>query len=164
MNVAKRDYYEVLGVDRAVDEVTLKGAYRKLALQYHPDRNPNNHEAEEKFKEAAEAYSILSDGQKRAAYDRYGHAGVQSAAAGAGGFDPGQFTGFEDILGEFFGFGDLFGGAGGRRSRTRAQRGEDLPFELEVSFEDMMKGMSADIQVPKMEACGRCSGKGAEPE
>ncbi|HYI93966.1 MAG TPA: molecular chaperone DnaJ [Bryobacteraceae bacterium] len=164
MNVAKRDYYEVLGVDRAVDEVTLKGAYRKLALQYHPDRNPNNHEAEEKFKEAAEAYSILSDGQKRAAYDRYGHAGVQSAAAGGGGFDPGQFTGFEDILGEFFGFGDLFGGAGGRRGRTRAQRGEDLPFELEVSFEDMMKGMSADIQVPKMEACGRCSGKGAEPE
>jgi molecular chaperone DnaJ len=165
MNVAKRDYYEVLGVDRAVDDQALKGAYRKLALQYHPDRNPNNHEAEEKFKEAAEAYSVLSDAQKRAAYDRYGHAGVQSAAAGAGGgFDPGQFAGFEDILGEFFGFGDLFGGNGGRRSRNRAQRGEDLPFELEVSFEDMMKGMAADIQVPKMEACGRCSGKGAEPE
>jgi molecular chaperone DnaJ len=164
MNVAKRDYYEVLGVERSVDEQALKGAYRKLALKYHPDRNPNDHEAEDKFKEAAEAYSVLSDAQKRAAYDRYGHAGVQSAAAGAGGgFDPGQFAGFEDILGEFFGFGDLFGGGGGRR-RTRAQRGEDLPFELEISFEDMMKGLSADIQVPRMEACGRCAGKGAEPE
>ena len=164
MNVAKRDYYEVLGVERSVDEQSLKGAYRKLALKYHPDRNPGDREAEEKFKEAAEAYSVLSDGQKRAAYDRYGHAGVQSAAAGAGGgFDPGQFAGFEDILGEFFGFGDLFGGGGGRR-RNRAQRGEDLPFELEISFEDVMKGMSADIQVPRMEACGRCSGKGAEPE
>jgi molecular chaperone DnaJ len=164
MNVAKRDYYEVLGVDRNADDQGLKSAYRKLALQFHPDRNPNDHHAEEKFKEAAEAYSVLSDAQKRAAYDRYGHAGVQSAAAGAGGgFDPGQFAGFEDILGEFFGFGDLFGGGGGRR-RNRAQRGEDLPFELEISFEDMMKGMSADIQVPRMEACNRCSGKGAEPE
>ena len=164
MNVAKRDYYEVLGVDHNADDQGLKSAYRKLALQYHPDRNPNDHQAEEKFKEAAEAYSVLCDAQKRAAYDRYGHAGVQSAAAGAGGgFDPGQFAGFEDILGEFFGFGDLFGGGGGRR-RNRAQRGEDLPFELEISFEDMMKGMSADIQVPRMEACNRCSGKGAEPE
>jgi molecular chaperone DnaJ len=164
MNVAKRDYYEVLGVERTADDQGLKAAYRKLALQFHPDRNPNDHHAEEKFKEAAEAYSVLSDAQKRAMYDRYGHAGVQGAAAGAGGgFDPGQFAGFEDILGEFFGFGDLFGGGGGRR-RNRAQRGEDLPFELEISFEDMMKGMSADIQVPRMEACNRCSGKGAEPE
>ena len=110
--MAKRDYYEVLGVDRNSDDQGLKSAYRKLALQYHPDRNPNDHHAEEKFKEAAEAYSVLSDAQKRAAYDRYGHAGVQSAAAGAGGFDAGQFAGFEDILGEFFGFGDLFGGGG----------------------------------------------------
>lgn len=163
MNVAKRDYYEVLGVGRNVDDQALKGAYRKLALQFHPDRNPNNHEAEEKFKEAAEAYSVLSDTQKRAAYDRFGHAGVQSAAGGGGGFDPGQFTGFEDILGEFFGLGDLFGGGGGRR-RNRAQRGEDLPFELEITFDDVMKGLAADIQVPRMEACGRCSGKGAEPE
>jgi molecular chaperone DnaJ len=164
MNVAKRDYYEVLGVDRGADDQVLKGAYRKLALKYHPDRNPGDHAAEEKFKEAAEAYSVLTDPQKRAAYDRYGHAGVQSAASGAGGgFDPGQFAGFEDILGEFFGFGDMFGGGGGRR-RTRAQRGEDLPFELEISFDDMMKGLTADIQVPRMEACGRCSGKGAEPE
>lgn len=101
MNVAKRDYYEVLGVDRTADDQGLKAAYRKLALQFHPDRNPNDHHAEEKFKEAAEAYSVLSDAQKRAMYDRYGHAGVQGAAAGAGGFDPGQFSGFEDILGEF---------------------------------------------------------------
>lgn len=166
MNVAKRDYYEVLGVDRGADDQALKSAYRKLALQHHPDRNPNDQAAEDKFKEAAEAYSILSDAQKRAAYDRYGHAGVQSAAAGAGGgFDAGNFAGFEDILGEFFGFGDLFGGgAGGGRRRNRAQRGEDLPFELEISFEDMMKGLTADIQVPRMEACGRCQGKGAEPE
>jgi molecular chaperone DnaJ len=164
MNVAKRDYYEVLGVDRGADDQSLKSAYRKLALKYHPDRNPNDREAEERFKEAAEAYSVLSDSQKRSMYDRYGHAGVQSAAAGAGGgFDPGQFAGFEDILGEFFGFGDLFGGGGSRR-RNRAQRGEDLPFELEIQFEDVMKGMTADIQVPRMEACGRCSGKGAEPE
>jgi molecular chaperone DnaJ len=164
-NVAKRDYYEVLGLDRNADDQALKSAYRKLALKYHPDRNPGDHAAEEKFKEAAEAYSVLSDSQKRALYDRYGHAGVQSAAAGAGGggFDPGQFAGFEDILGDFFGFGDLFGGGGGRR-RNRAQRGEDLPFELEISFEDMMKGLAADIQVPRMEACGRCEGKGAEPE
>src|SRR5687767_11332747 len=119
-NVAKRDYYEVLGLDRNADDQALKSAYRKLALKYHPDRNPNDHAAEEKFKEAAEAYSVLTDSQKRAAYDRYGHAGVQSAAgAGGGGFDPSQFSGFEDILGEFFGFGDMFGGGGGRR-RNRA--------------------------------------------
>src|SRR5919205_2377008 len=102
MNVAKRDYYEVLGVDRGADDQSLKSAYRKLALQYHPDRNPNNKEAEEKFKEAAEAYSVLSDPQKRAAYDRFGHQGVASA----GGFDPNNFTDFGDILGDFFGFGD----------------------------------------------------------
>src|SRR3954466_10652203 len=99
MSVAKRDYYEILSVSRDCDEQSLKVAYRKLALQYHPDRNPDNRDAEEKFKEAAEAYSVLSDVQKRTAYDRFGHAGVASAAgAGAGGFDPSQFSGFEDIL------------------------------------------------------------------
>src|SRR5436189_292486 len=107
MNVTKRCYYEVLSVSREADDVSLKGAYRKLALKYHPDRNPNDHEAEEKFKEAAEAYSVLSDPQKRAAYDRYGYQGVQGAAQG---FDPNAFTDFSDILGDFFGFGDLFGG------------------------------------------------------
>src|SRR5215469_3998513 len=109
MNVSKRDYYEVLSVTRDCDEVTLKSAYRKMALQYHPDRNPGNHEAEEKFKEAAEAYAVLSDSQKRAQYDRFGHAGVGSAASGGFGFDPNVFADFSDILGDLFGFGDMFG-------------------------------------------------------
>ena len=159
MAVTKRDYYEVLGVARGADETAIKTAYRKLALQHHPDRNPGNHDAEEKFKEAAEAYSVLSDAQKRAAYDRYGHQGVQSTG---GGFDPNAFTDFSDIFGDFFGFGDLFGGGGSRR-RNRAQRGDDVRYDLEISFEDMMKGMVADLQVPRVEPCGRCSGSGAEP-
>src|ERR1700736_4103959 len=124
MNATKRDYYEILGVGRDCDDPGLKSAYRKLALQYHPDRNPNDQEAEERFKEAAEAYSVLSDPQKRAAYDRYGHQGLQGM--GGAGFDPSTFTDFGDILGDLFGFGDLFGGGGGRRGRNRAQRGEDL--------------------------------------
>ena len=124
MNVTRRDYYEILGVSREAAEQELKSAYRKLALKYHPDRNPGSAEAEEKFKEAAEAYSVLTDPQKRAAYDRYGHAGVPSSAAGGGpGFDPSAFQDFSDILGDFFGFGDLFGGGGGGRRRNRAQRG-----------------------------------------
>jgi molecular chaperone DnaJ len=165
MNVTKRDYYEVLSVERGANEQTLKSAYRKLALQFHPDRNPNDPEAEEKFKEAAEAYSILSDPQKRAAYDRYGHAGVSGAAGGPAGFDPSAFSDFGDILGDFFGFGDLFGGGGGGgRRRNRAARGEDVRYDLEISFEDVMRGMTADIQVPRMEACKRCSATGAEPE
>src|ERR1700749_82721 len=110
MSVAKRDYYEVLSVSRDCDDQTLKSSYRKLALQFHPDRNPGNHEAEEKFKEAAEAYSVLSDAQKRAQYDRFGHAGVgANAGGGFGGFDPNVFADFSDILGDLFGFGDLFG-------------------------------------------------------
>src|SRR4051794_10175149 len=102
MNVTKRDYYEVLGVARDADDQSLKGAYRKLAMKYHPDRNPGDGEAEEKFKEAAEAYGVLSDAQKRTAYDRFGHQGVAGAAGGAQGFDPSQFTDFSDILGDFF--------------------------------------------------------------
>ncbi|MBV9033200.1 MAG: molecular chaperone DnaJ [Acidobacteriaceae bacterium] len=160
MSVAKRDYYEVLSVSRDCDEQTLKSSYRKLALQYHPDRNPGNREAEEKFKEAAEAYSILSDPQKRAAYDRYGHQAVNGAAGG--GFDESQFADFGDILGDLFGFGDIFGG-GGRSRRTRQQRGEDLRYDLEISFEDVMRGMSADLQIPRMEPCSKCAGTGAEP-
>lgn len=158
MSVAKRDYYEVLSVSRDCDEQTLKSAYRKLALQYHPDRNPGNHEAEERFKEAAEAYAVLSDSQKRAAYDRFGHQGVNG---GATGFDETTFADFGDILGDLFGFGDLFGG--GRRGRQRVQRGEDIRYDLEISFEDAMAGLSADLQIPRLEACIKCQGSGAEP-
>ncbi len=160
MNVTKRDYYEILGVARDCDEQTLKGAYRKLALQHHPDRNPGDHAAEESFKEAAEAYSVLSDRQKRAAYDRFGHQGV--AAAGGPGFDPSGFPDLGDILSDVFGFTDMFGGS--RQRRTRAQRGDDVRYDLEISFEDAMRGLSVDIQVPRLEECGRCRGRGAEPE
>lgn len=158
-NVAKRDYYEVLGVTRDADEQALKSAYRKLALQHHPDRNPDNADAEDKFKEAAEAYGVLSDAQKRAAYDRFGHQGVQAN----GGFDPNAYADFSDILGDLFGFGDLFGGGGGRQRRTRQQRGEDLRFDLDIEFEQAVFGMQADVQVPRLEVCTTCGGKGAEP-
>jgi molecular chaperone DnaJ len=161
--VTKRDYYEILGVERTADDATIKGAYRKLALKYHPDRNPDDAAAEEKFKEAAEAYSVLSDGQKRATYDRYGHQGLGAAAGAGAGFDPNAFQDFSDIFGDFFGFGDLFGGGGGKR-RNRPQRGDDVRYDLEITFEDMMRGMTADIQVPRLEQCGRCTGSGAEPQ
>ena len=158
MPVTKRDYYEILGVTREADESQLKAAYRKLALQHHPDRNPDNHEAEELFKEAAEAYSVLTDGQKRAAYDRFGHQGVQGAG-GSQGFS--QDFDLGDILSQF-GFGDIFG-TGGGRGRSRAQRGEDVRYDLEISFEDAAFGMSAEIQVPRLETCAHCEGKGSEP-
>jgi len=162
MNATKRDYYEILGVGRDCDDPSLKSAYRKLALQYHPDRNPDDKQAEEKFKEAAEAYSVLSDPQKRAAYDRYGHQGLQGFGANQG-FDPNTFNDFGDILGDLFGFSDLFGG-GARRGggRNRAQRGEDLRYDLEMSLEDAIRGLSVEIQVPRMDLCSRCQGSGAE--
>ncbi len=160
MSVAKRDYYEILSVSRDCDDGTLKTAYRKLALQYHPDRNPNNQQAEERFKEAAEAYAILSDPQKRAAYDRYGHQGVSGAATP--GFDDSTFADFGDILGDLFGLGDIFGRRGGGGAR-RQQRGEDIRYDLEISFEDSMRGLAADLQIPRMEACARCQGTGGEP-
>lgn len=157
--MAKRDYYEVLGIGREAGDPEIKTAYRKLALQYHPDRNPEDPGAEDKFKEASEAYSVLSDAQKRATYDRYGHAGLQGP--GAVGFDPNTFADFSDILGDFFGFGDLFGG--GRKRRDRAERGEDVRYDLEIGFEEAVFGLSADIQVPRMESCQRCKGSGSEP-
>ena len=161
--MAKRDYYEVLGVGRDAGEADIKGAYRKLALRFRPDRNPDEPTAEEKFKEASEAYSVLSDPQKRATYDRFGHAGLQGPASQSG-FNPEAFSDFGDILGDFFGFGDLFGGGGGGgRRRTRAQRGEDVRYDLEIGFEEAVFGMHAEIQVPRMEACDRCSGSGSEP-
>jgi molecular chaperone DnaJ len=159
--VSKRDYYEVLGLGRDADDQAIKGAYRKLALKFHPDRNPDNPEAEEKFKEASEAYSILSDPQKRAAYDRYGHAGLQNAGGAPGGFDPSQFGDFSDIFGDLF--SDFFGGGGGGRRRGRAQRGEDVRYDLEIEFEQAVFGMGAEIQAPRMESCDRCSGSGSEP-
>jgi len=164
--VSVRDYYEVLGVERTADEAALKGAYRKLAMKFHPDRNPGDKEAEAKFREAAEAYGVLSDGQKRATYDRYGHQGLNNSGGGGGGFDPGAFHDFEDILGAF-GFGDLFGmGSGGGRGRagSRGQaRGEDIRHDLTISLEDAVKGTQAEIQVPRHDPCTRCNGRGAEP-
>jgi molecular chaperone DnaJ len=159
----KRDFYEVLGVPRGASPEEIKKAYRRSALQWHPDRNPDKHEAEEKFKEAAEAYSILSDPQKRAQYDRYGHAGV-GTAAGFGGIDPSAFSEFSDILGDFFGFGDIFGGAGGAgRRRTRAQRGADLRYDLKLKFEDAAFGTKVRLKIPRTETCPVCSGSGAKP-
>ncbi len=162
MSVAKRDYYEVLGVSRDADDSTLKSAYRKLALQYHPDRNPGDHAAEEKFKEANEAYSVLSDGQKRASYDRFGHSGVSGPGGNGGGFDAGA-PDLEDLF-SAFGLGDIFGTSSGGKRRTRTQRGDDVRYDLEISFEDSMRGMSADILVPRLDSCNRCKGQGAEPE
>ncbi|MCW5982116.1 MAG: molecular chaperone DnaJ [Bryobacteraceae bacterium] len=157
----KRDYYEILGVDRGVDEQGLKSAYRKLALRYHPDRNPGDKEAEDRFKEAAEAYGVLSDPQKRNVYDRFGHQGLQGGG-GFSGFDPSVFTDFSDILGDFFGFGDIFG-AGGRRQRNRPARGEDVRYDLEIEFEESIRGKTVEIQVPQLETCARCHGSGGEP-
>jgi molecular chaperone DnaJ len=157
MPVTKRDYYEVLGVGRNADDQQIKSAYRKLAREHHPDVNPGKSESEERFKEAAEAYAVLSDPQKRATYDRFGHQGLQSTP----GFDPSSFD-LSDILGEFFGFGDVFG-SGGARRRTKAQRGQDVRYDLEIRFEDAAFGMTAEIQVPRSELCDHCGGKGAEP-
>jgi molecular chaperone DnaJ len=156
----KRDYYEVLGVSRTVTETELKSSYRKLALQYHPDRNPNNPDAEEKFKEVSEAYAVLADSEKRAVYDRYGHAGLSGGSGGGAGFDPSVFQDFSDIFGEFFGFGDMFGG-GGRRSRV--QRGADLREDLTLEFEEAFFGKETKVSVRRHEACEECHGSGAAP-
>ena len=153
--MSKRDYYEILEVSRTASDQEIKSSYRKLALKFHPDRNQGDKKAEEKFKEAAEAYAILSDSDKRARYDRFGHAGV----GGSQGFDPSQFTGFEDIFG---GLGDIFGFGGGGR-RAGPQRGADLRYDLEIPFEQSAKGVETHIQIPRHEACETCKGNGAAP-
>ncbi len=156
----KMDYYEVLGVERNADDGTIKSAYRKMAMQFHPDRNPNNPEAEEKFKVCSEAYSVLSDADKRAAYDRFGHAGVSGAGGFPGGGSP--FQGQGDI-GDIFGdlFGEMFN-MGGQRRASRAQRGRDLKYEMTIEFEEAVFGKEQEIKYRRAEACTECVGTGSE--
>ncbi len=156
---AKRDYYEILSVTRTATEQEIKSSYRKLAMQYHPDRNPDNPEAEEKFKEATEAYSVLSDAQKRERYNQYGHAGVNGG--GGGGFDPSSFGDFSDIFGDIF--SEFFGNAagGGGRGRSRSQRGGDARADLTLTFEEAAFGKKTQIKVRRYETCEQCKGSGS---
>lgn len=158
MSSQKRDYYEVLGVSRTADDAELKKSYRRMAMEYHPDRRPGDKEAEEKFKEAAEAYAVLSDKEKRSMYDRFGHQGQAQ-----GGFHPG-FGGMEDI---FSAFADIFGGGGfpgfGGGGGRRVPRGDDIEIELTVSFLDAAKGVKRDIEIDRHSACDTCKGSGAKP-
>ena len=156
--MSKRDYYEVLGVNRDADESDLKKAYRRLAMKYHPDRNPDAPDAEEKFKEASEAYEILTDPQKRQAYDQFGHAGVDpSQGGGAGGFN------FEGNFGDIFGdvFGDIFGGSRGQRGGPG--RGSDLRYNLQLGLEQAVHGDTVEIRIPVLTGCEDCDGSGAAP-
>ncbi|GAA6132703.1 MULTISPECIES: molecular chaperone DnaJ [Halopseudomonas] len=157
--MSKRDYYEVLGVEKGASEAELKKAYRRLAMKFHPDRNPDDEKADEKFREATEAYEILTDANKRAAYDQYGHAGVDPnmGAGGAGGFGGANFS---DIFGDVF--GDIFGGGGGGRGRSSVQRGSDLRYTLELDLEEAVRGTSVTIRVPTLVGCETCDGSGAK--
>ena len=155
--MSKRDYYEVLGVSKSTDDKEIKKAYRRVAMKFHPDRNPDDPDADHKFKEATEAYDVLMDPQKRAAYDQYGHAGVDpSMGGGAGGFGGGNFS---DIFGDVF--GDIFGGGGGR-GRGGPQRGSDLRYTLDISLEDAVRGTTVEIKVPSLSTCDKCDGSGAK--
>ena len=154
--MSKRDYYEVLGVEKAADEKDIKKAYRRVAMKYHPDRNPDDPDADDKFKEATEAYDVLMNAEKRAAYDRFGHSGVDPNM-GAGGFGAGGGS-FSDIFGDVF--GDIFGGGGGR-GRGGPQRGSDLRYTLDISLEDAVKGTTVEIKVPTLATCEECDGSGA---
>jgi molecular chaperone DnaJ len=149
-----RDYYEVLGVPKNASDQEIKSAYRRLALKYHPDRNEGSKDAEERFKEAAEAYGVLGDADKRRRYDAYGHAGVSGPGVG---FDPTIFADFSDILGDFFGFGNVFG------RRRGPRRGADLRYNLEISFEEAAFGTETQIRIPRTETCSTCGGSGASP-
>src|SRR6185369_3232020 len=159
--MSKRDYYEVLGVSTTATDQEIKSVYRRLAVKYHPDKNPNDASAEDMFKEAAEAYSVLQDGEQRKRYDRFGHAGV-SSSAGAGNWGAPGFGGIEDILGDLFGFGDVFGGGRGGTRRSSAQRGADLRYDLEITLEEAATGMTAQLRIPRLETCETCSGSGAK--
>ena len=165
--MSKRDYYDVLGVDRNAGADDVKKAYRKQALRYHPDRNPGDHECEEKFKEATEAYEVLRDSEKRARYDQFGHAGV-SSGAGAGGFDYGGFD-LSDALRAFmrdfggFGFGDIFGGQAGASGQGRDRRGHDLQIKVKLALREIAKGAEKQIKVKSQVPCKTCSGSGAKP-
>src|SRR3981189_2571681 len=154
----QRDFYEVLGVSKGATVEEIKGAYRKAALKWHPDRNPENKEvAEVNFRECTEAYSILSDTEKRQVYDTYGHAGLSSAGGGVD-FSGTIFQDFHDIFGDFFGFEDLFsGGRGGGRSR-RARRGSDLRYDMSLTFEEAATGVNTKIKIPRQEFCAACNG------
>lgn len=154
----KRDYYEVLGVERTASAGEIKSAYRKLALQYHPDKNPGNTEAEEKFKEASEAYACLSDPEKRGRYDRFGHEGRPFGEGGFGGFE--GFGGFGDIFGDIF--GEIFGGGAGRGGRQRG-RGADLRYDKELEFDQAAFGTEVELEIPRRKRCDVCSGVGAKP-
>ena len=154
--MSKRDYYEILGVGRQASDQELKSAYRKLAMQYHPDRNPGDKEAEERFKELNEAYGVLSSAETRERYNRYGHAGVGTSAASSQGAG---FNGFEDVLSDLFGEFFSNGRSGGRRGGV--QRGSDLRYDMEVSLEDAARGMKSQITIPRQENCDSCSGTGA---
>ena len=159
---AQRDYYEILGVAKDADQDTIKKAYRKLAMQFHPDRNPGDKAAEDKFKEAAAAYEVLSDAQKRAAYDRYGHQAFQGG--GGAGFQNMDdiFSSFGDIFSEFFGAGGMGGMGGQRQSRTGPRRGSDLRYICEIDLEDVLKGLEKDIEFDTEQNCDVCNGTGAE--
>lgn len=160
----KRDYYEVLGVDKSADEQAIKKAYRKLAMKYHPDRNPGDSEAEEKFKEINEAYEVLSDSTKRQTYDQFGHEGVNGQGGfGGQGFGGQGFGGFEDIFGDIF--GDVFGGGfgGGRPRRRGPERGADMKQSIEITFEEAAFGKKTSIKVNRSEECSECHGSGAKP-
>jgi molecular chaperone DnaJ len=161
-----RDYYEILGVARDADQATIKSAFRKLAMKLHPDQNPGCKVSEEKFKEIGEAYSVLSDPEKRALYDRVGHAGYRSSGGGQGPFGPGSagFNDFSDLFNEIFGgeFGDIFGRGGGRGPRNGPERGADLRYDVEITLEQAFKGMEREIVVPRAQTCEPCSGTGSE--
>ena len=159
--MSKRDYYDVLGVERGTSEGELKKAYRKLAMECHPDRHPDDPAAEDRFKQVSEAYAVLSDSDKRARYDRFGHAGLGGPGGGGPGADFGDLGNFGDLFNDLF--GDIFGGGGGRGGsrRGRGQRGADLRYNLEISLDDVLNGCEPRLKIPRMNRCGTCSGSGA---